>query len=245
MVINCIAVDDEPPALVQMEEYISRVPFLNLKASFDNAIQAIEYLKSNDVDLLFLDIEMEGFSGIQLLNILKKRPKVVLTTAYDQYAIKAFDLDVSDYLLKPISFERFLQSVEKIFDLLNKPIPSTKKENLNAVIEMHPSRNYMFVKTEYRMQRVDFNDILYIEGLKEYLIIQTQKEKILTLQNFKRMEDMLPSDNFARVHKSYIVALDKIISIEHNRIKIANKLIPIGDSYSKMFYKMLEERKLF
>jgi len=245
MVINCIAVDDEPPALVQMEEYISRVPFLKLSASFDNAIQAIEYLKSNDVDLLFLDIEMEGFSGIQLLNILKKRPKVVLTTAYDQYAIKAFDLDVSDYLLKPISFERFLQSVEKVFDLLNKPKSSNQQENSYSVIEMYPSRNYMFVKTEYRMQRVDFNDILYIEGLKEYLIIQTQKEKILTLQNFKRMEDMLPSDNFARVHKSYIVALDKIISIEHNRIKIANKLIPIGDSYSKMFYKMLEERKLF
>jgi DNA-binding LytR/AlgR family response regulator len=242
MVINCIAVDDEPPALAQMEEYIVRVPFLNLRASFDNAIPALEFLKSNNIDLLFLDIEMEGFSGIQLLNILKKRPKVVLTTAYDQYAIKAFDLDVSDYLLKPISFERFLQSVEKIFDLLNKPFPV--QENSHFISDV-PSRNYMFVKTEYRMQRVDFSEILYIEGLKEYLIIFTQKEKILTLQNFKRMEDMLPSENFVRVHKSFIVALDKIISIEHNRIKIGNKLIPIGETYNKIFYKMLEERKLF
>jgi DNA-binding LytR/AlgR family response regulator len=247
MIINCVAVDDEPPALDQMKEYISRVPFLNLSAAFDNAFDALGYLKSNEVDLLFLDIQMEGFTGLQLLNVLKNRPKVVLTTAYDQYALKAFDLDVSDYLLKPFPFERFLQAVEKVFD-------SVKNKNISAhpaaasVAEVSPvadERSYMFVKTEYRMQRIDFADILYIEGLKEYLVIYLPNEKVLTLQSFKRMEEMLPPGNFVRVHKSYIVPLDKIESIERNRIKIGDKLIPIGESYSKYFYNLLSDRKLF
>jgi two-component system, LytTR family, response regulator len=241
MKINCVAIDDEPPALAQMEDYISRVPFLNLQALFDNAIDALEFLKSNEVELLFLDIQMEGFTGIQLLNILKKRPKVIFTTAYDQYALKAFDLDVTDYLLKPISFERFLQSVEKVFDVIKKVVPNLPTVPIS--IENN-ERNYIFVKTEYRMQRIDFKDILYIEGLKEYLMIFTKQGKVLTLQSFKKMEEILPRTNFARVHKSYIVALDKIISIERNRIKIGEKLIPIGESYGKMFYSMLAERKL-
>jgi two-component system, LytTR family, response regulator len=240
MKIRCIAIDDEPPALAQIEEYISRVPFLELLAGFENAFDTLEYLKSNDVDLMFLDIEMEGLTGIQLLNVLKEKPKIVLTTAYDQYAIKAFDLDVSDYLLKPISFERFMQSVDKVFDSLkHRDIQSISTDKNEVKI-----RNYIFVKTEYRMQRVDFNDILYIEGMKEYLIIYTiHEKKILTLLTFKKMEEMLPSSNFTRVHKSYIVSLDKIESIERNRIKIRDKLIPVGESYSKMFYSILENRK--
>jgi two-component system, LytTR family, response regulator len=241
MKIRCIAVDDEPPALAQIEEYTSRVPYLELLASFDNAFETLDFLKANEVELLFLDIEMEGLTGIQLLNVLKRKPKVVLTTAYDQYAIKAFDLDVSDYLLKPISFERFLQAVDKIYDILQpKNIPVVS--SLNSEV---PTRNYMFIKTEYRMQRVDFEDILFIEGMKEYLIIHTiEGKKVLTLMSFKKMEEMLPGSNFTRVHKSYIVALDKIISIERNRIKIGNILIPVGESYSKIFYSILENKKL-
>lgn len=237
MKINCIAVDDEPPAIAQMEDYINRVPFLNLLATFDNAFDTLEYLKKNEVDLLFLDIEMEGFTGIQLLNVLKKRPKVVLTTAYDQYALKAFDLDVSDYLLKPISFDRFLQAVEKVYDMIH---PKNTNSSQAPVQENFSSRNYIFVKTEYRMQRIDLKDILYIEGLKEYLIIQTSHEKVLTLLNFKKMEELLQSDNFMRVHKSFIVAIDKIESIERNRIRIGDKFIPIGESYSKIFYSHIQ-----
>jgi two-component system, LytTR family, response regulator len=241
MRIRCIAVDDEPPALTQIEEYISRVPFLELIAGFDNAFDTIAFLKSNEVDLLFLDIEMEGLTGIQLLNVLKKKPQVVLTTAYDQYAIRAFDLDVSDYLLKPISFERFLQAVDKIFDRLNV----NKIADTSSLANEPSERNYIFVKTEYRMQRVGFDEILYIEGLKEYLIIYTiQEKKILTLLTFKKMEELLPSSKFTRVHKSYIVSLDKIESVERNRIKIKNKLIPVGESYNKRFYAILENRKL-
>jgi two-component system LytT family response regulator len=244
MRISCIAVDDEPPALGQMEDYISKVPFLELKASFDNAFQALEYLKANQIDLLFLDIEMEGFTGLQLLNVLKNKPCVILTTAYNQYALKAFDLDVTDYLLKPISFERFLQSVEKLYDIIKAKHPVVQVL-ANALPTENHQRNYIFVKTEYKMQRIDFKDILFIEGLKEYLVIYLPHGKVLTLQSFKRMEEMLPEESFVRVHKSYIVALDKIESIERNRIKIGEKLIPIGESYNKQFYSFLSERKLF
>lgn len=240
MKIRCIAIDDEPPALMQMEDYISKVPFLELMRTFDNGLESLEFLKSTEVDLIFLDIQMEGFTGIQLLNVMKKKPRVILTTAYDRYAIQAFDLDVSDYLLKPISFERFLKAVEKVYDQL-----STQKSTNTPVVTTEPvaeEKNYMFVKTEYRMQRVDFKDILYVEGLKEYLIIQTVNGRVITLQNFKTMEEMLPSANFVRVHKSYMVAMDKIEFVERNRIKISDKLIPVGDTYRKIFFDILDKR---
>ncbi len=240
MKIRCIAIDDEPPALAQMEEYISRVPFLELIHTFDNGINAIEFLKENDIDLIFLDIEMEGFTGIQMLKVIKNKPFVILTTAYDQYAIQAFDLDVTDYLLKPISFERFFKSAEKIYDLMNE-----KRQQGIAPVQTITSdeKNYIFVKTEYRMQRVDFKDILYIEGLKEYLIIKMISGRVITLQSFKHMEEMLPASNFIRVHKSYMVAIDKIEFIERNRIKISDKLIPIGDTYKKVFYDTLGNKE--
>lgn len=240
MKIRCIAIDDEPPALVQMEEFISRVPFLELIHTFDNGISAIEFLKETEIDLIFLDIEMEGFTGIQMLKVIKNKPFVILTTAYDQYAIQAFDLDVTDYLLKPISFERFYKSAEKVYDIINE-----KKQPATSVTQAisNEEKNYIFVKTEYRMQRVDFKDILYIEGLKEYLIIKMVTGRVITLQSFKHMEEMLPASKFIRVHKSYMVAIDKIEFIERNRIKIADKLIPVGDTYKKIFYETLGNKE--
>ena len=241
MKIRCIAIDDEPPAIHQMEEYIKRVPFLDLISTFDNGISAIEFLKENEVDLLFLDIEMEGLTGIQMLKVIKNKPFVILTTAYDSYAIQAFDLDVTDYILKPISFERFFKAVEKVSELMKEKKQNVSVSNTQPLPE---EKNYIFVKTEYRMQRVDFKDILYIEGLKEYLIIKMITGRVITLQSFKHMEEMLPSSNFIRVHKSYMVALDKIEFIERNRIKIADKLIPVGDTYKKVFYEALGNREL-
>jgi DNA-binding LytR/AlgR family response regulator len=241
MKINCIAVDDEPPALAQMEDYIKRVPFLNLLKTFDNGLETLDFLKNNEVDLVFLDIQMEGFTGIQLLNTLKKKPSVIFTTAYDRYAIQAFDLDVSDYLLKPISFERFIKAVEKVYDGINN-LKKTTPTVIHNESHSHEEKTFMFVKTEYRMQRVDFKEILYVEGLKEYLIIKTITGRVITLQNFKTMEEALPESNFIRVHKSYIVALDKIEYIERNRIKIADQLIPIGDTYRKIFFEKLDQR---
>ena len=232
MTINCIVIDDELPAIQLMEDYIARVPFLKLLKTFNNAIEPMTFLQTNVVDLVFLDIEMEGFSGLQLIKTLQHKPKIILTTAYDQYAIKAFDLNVSDYLLKPISFERFMQSIDKIFDFFIKTHSVDPQNKLYK-------RDYFFVKTEFRMQRVDFDDILFIEGMKEYLRIHTHSDKIMTLQSFTKMEEALPSDNFIRVHKSYLVAIDKIERVEKNRITIGDAIIPISETYKDSFSLVL------
>lgn len=233
MKINCIVIDDELPAIQQMEEYIKRIPFLNLQKSFDNAIDPLNYLKENSVDLIFLDIEMEGFSGLQFIKSIQNKPKIILTTAYDAYALDAYNLNVSDYLLKPISFERFIQSLDKVFEYFS----ATKPVDLS---EKTYKKDYFFVKTEYRMQRIDFDDILFIEGMKEYLRIHTKNERVMTLQSFKTIEEFLPSGNFIRVHKSYIVAINKIDSIERNRITIGKQIIPIGDTYKDLFHKIIK-----
>jgi len=233
MVINCVVIDDEYPAIQQMEDYISRVPFLRLLKSFNNAIEPLNFLQSNPVDVLFLDIEMEGFSGLQLIKVLQHKPKIILTTAYDQYALKAFDLNVSDYLLKPISFERFIQSIDKLFDLFVQEKPPDTSANQYR-------RDYFFVKTEYRMQRIDFDDILFVEGMKEYLRIHTKTEKIMILESFKNLEESLPSEQFVRVHKSYLVALNKIDRIEKNRITIGKTLIPISETYRDAFFMLVK-----
>ena len=240
MIIKCIAIDDEPLALEKMEHYILKVPFLKLEAKFDNAISAIEFLKENEVDLIFLDIQMEGLSGIQMLEALKVRPKVVLTTAYDEFAMKGYELDVADYLLKPIAFERFLKAVDKIYELMqvkNKPSP------LAEPAMNHSSRDeFIFVKTEYRLEKVNFKDILFIEGMKDYLRLHCPDKRIMTLMSFMKMELLLPSDMFVRVNKSFIVSLDKIQSIERNHIRINEHRIPIGDSYRKMFWGILQQK---
>lgn len=235
MSINCIVIDDELPAIQQMENYIERLPFLNLLRSFDNAIEPLSFLQNNKVDLLFLDIEMEGFTGLQLIKSLQHKPKIILTTAYDQYAIAAFDLNVSDYLLKPISFERFIQSIDKIYDYFSKDKP---------IVYSGPryKRDFFFVKTEYRVQRIDFNDILFVEGMKEYLRIHTKDQRIMVLQSFKNLEEILPSQQFIRVHKSYMVAINKIESVERNRITILDHIIPVSDTYKDALAIILNQR---
>jgi DNA-binding LytR/AlgR family response regulator len=185
---------------------------------------------------------MEELTGIQLLNILKQKPLVIFTTAYDTYALQGFELDVVDYLLKPISFERFLKAVDKVYEKIQlSALVKTEALNTRAA---SPTEDYFFVKTEFRFEKIDFSEILYIEGMGDYLRIFTRTKKIMTLQNFKKMEEMLPPNNFCRVHKSYIVALDKIDSIERNRIKIGDRIIPISESYKKTFFDFLEKRKL-
>ncbi len=223
MSINCIVVDDTPLAVEKLEGFISQVPHLNLLKSFNNGIEAISFIKTNPVDLIFLDIQMEQFSGLQFLDSLLNPPQIIIVSAYSQYAISGFDHSVTDYLLKPYSFERFLKAIDKV-----KTDP-----------DFPAQREYMFVKTEYRMERVNFSDILYIEGKGAYLRIITPKSKIMTLQSFQNMENQLPADNFMRIHKSFIVALNKIESIERNRIKIGSELIPIGLSYRERFLKMI------
>jgi len=240
MELKCIAIDDEPLALEIITAYIEKVPFLNLLMTFDNAIDAIDFIKKTKVDLMFLDIEMESLSGIEMIHALKERPEVIFTTAFDRYAVEGFELDAADYLLKPISFERFVKSVDKLYNKLN---PQTKKpENHNSPLKVSSSGNYIFVKTENRLQKVAFSEILFIEGQGDYLKIVTPTAKIMTLQNFKKFEDTLPPENFIRVHKSYLVAINKIESISRNRIKIGNVLIPVSDSYKNSFYEAISKK---
>jgi len=242
MKIKCVAIDDEPLALEIIKDYSVKVPFLDLIKTFDNALESIDYLKNNKIDLLFLDIQMEELTGIQLLKILNPKPNVIFTTAYDSFAIQGFELDAVDYLLKPISFERFMKAVNKVYEKLN--VEHLIENKTKEVTIYTPGDEYFFVKTEFRLEKVNFADILYIEGMGDYLRIVTPNKRLMTLQNFKKMEEMLPANKFYRVHKSYIVALDKIENIEKNRIKISDKLIPISDTYKKPFFDFLDKRKL-
>jgi len=230
MKINCIAIEDEPLALKKIMEFIEQVDYLNLLQGFNNAIDAIGYLKNNTVDLIFLDIRMKKLSGIQFLESIQNKPKVIITSAYDEYALKGYELDVSDYLLKPFSFDRFLKSVEKVYnELVNKSIEEKS--------------DFIFVKTEYRIERVELTSILYIQGMKDYLQICTTNKNIMSLQSFKNLMQILPQNKFKRVHNSYIVSISKIENIERNRIRIGDKLIPISDSYKEVFYEFLKQSK--
>jgi two-component system, LytTR family, response regulator len=223
MSINCIVVDDTPLAVEKLEGFIRQVPVLNLLKSFNNGIEAVSFIQSNHVDLVFLDIQMELFTGLQFLESLLNPPQVIIVSAYSKYAVNGFDHSVTDYLLKPYSFERFLKSIDKII----------------SDRDTRTQQEFMFVKTEYRMERINFSDILYIEGKGAYLRIVSNKSKIMTLQSFQSMESMLPPDNFMRVHKSFIVALNKIETIERNRIKIGSDLIPMGLNYRERFMKKI------
>ncbi len=242
MKITCIAVDDEPLALQKMHDYILRVGYLELLAEFDNALEAIEFLKSNKVDVIFLDIQMEELTGIQMVEAMKDKPKVVFTTAYHEYAIKGYELDICDYLLKPISFARFLQTCEKIHSLLDDE-PETEYQ---PVISRgnNPNDDFFFIKNGSVTQKVKLDEIVFVEGMKDYLRIHTLNDKIMTLLSFKKLEQSLTYPQFVRIHKSYLVAIDKITSIERNRVTIGSEILPVGESYRRQFFQVIEDRKL-
>ncbi|MDR2956446.1 MAG: LytTR family DNA-binding domain-containing protein [Prevotella sp.] len=221
--IDCIIVDDTPLAVEKLEDFVNQTPSLNLLQSFNNGLEALNYLHSHKVDLVFLDIQMEQFTGLQLMEALHYRPQIIIVSAYSQYAVQGFDNNVTDYLLKPYSFERFLKAIDKMIVVSSDKVV----------------KDYMFVKTEYRMERINFSDILYIEGMGAYLQIVTKQAKVMTLLNFMQIMQLLPIANFIRVHKSFIVAIDKIDSIERNVIRIGGKMISVGKSYQDEFYKRI------
>lgn len=242
MKIRCIVVDDEPLAIEKIKEYIDRIPNLDLLASFDNAIDALEFLRDRKTDLVFLDIQMEKFTGIQLLEILRNPPKIIITSAYENYALKGYELDVTDYLLKPISFERFLKAVNKADSEIHSE-RSTRPASDSEVVAKPPA-DYIFIKADYHMHKVKLENILYIEGMKDYLRLHLPNERIMTLMSFMKMEKLLPPERFMRVHKSYIVSLDKIERIEQNVIIISGQKIPIGNKYKKDFFEYLDKEKV-
>lgn len=233
--IKCIAIDDEPHALRQLSEYIEVVPFLSLEKAFESAIEACIFLKENTVDLVFVDISMPDLNGIDFAKSLSKQIKIIFITAHSEFAYEGFQIDAADYLLKPISFTDFFRSVNKVNERYfrqNSSLP-----------EIHQSRDYLFIKSEYRIIRIIFKDIKYIESKREYVKIYLEgNEPIKSLMSMKKMEETLPENIFMRVHRSFIVNLDKITIVERNRIVFDNKVyIPISENYGEKFLKYMEK----
>lgn len=226
MKIDCIIVEDEPLALERTRSYVQKLPFLNLLATFDNGTDALVFLKLNPVDLLFLDIQMDELSGIRLLETADIRCEVIITTAFNEYALKGYELQVTDYLMKPFTFERFLQAVERAQANLSKK-------------EITPEKKFVFIKTEYRLEKLLLSDVLFIEGMRDYRRIHTTSKRIMTLQTFRDLEQEIPANIICRVHKSFMVAIDKIESVERDRIRIGEQLIPISDTYRKAFFELI------
>lgn len=226
---TCIIIEDEPLALEKTKDFVEKVPFLHLSATFDNALTGLNYLNNHKVDLLFLDINMDELSGIDLLESSKINSQVIITTAYQEYALKGYELQITDYLLKPFTFNRFLQAVNKA------------QENLTQKTQDTPP-DFIFVKTENRLEKIMISEIIYIEGMRDYRRVHTTTKKVMTLQNFSEFERMIPASLVCRVHKSFMVALSKIESIERSRIKIADQLIPVSETYKETFFQLINSR---
>lgn len=244
--LNVLIVDDEPLALDVLETYIAQMPELNLIKRCSNALEANEALKNGPpIDLMFLDIQMPQLTGIDFLKTLSNPPMVVFTTAYPNYAIQGFDLNALDYLLKPISLERFMKAV-------NKAIAQAELVNLETVAPGGPVLNdgldFFFVKADKKLVKVNFDDIIYIEGLKDYVIIRLVQGRVITLQTMKNLEDRLPQNLFRRIHRSFIVAMDKVVAIEGNMVEVVEKdrpkMLPIGKNYRDDLLKMIEQKKI-
>ncbi|TAH18858.1 MAG: DNA-binding response regulator [Cytophagales bacterium] len=248
MTISCLIVEDEPLARSLLEQYIKKVPYLELVASCSSPLAAIEILREQPVNLLFSDIQMPEITGIMLLKILPKKPFVIFTTAYSEYALDGYELDVVDYLLKPITFDRFLKAVEKVYQRLSPIVQNIQnqipEEKINQDKQNETSQNFIFVKDGTKLVKIKLSDILYVEGLKDYVMIYTQQQRIVTLQRMKNLEAELPTNQFIRIHNSYIVALEAIDSIDKEKVQIGKVFLPISDTYRKSFKEFIEQNNI-
>lgn len=241
--MKCIIVDDEPLAVDIITSFVEKVPHLELCASTNNALEAIELIAKHDADLVFLDIQMPNLSGIELVKTLNNPPLIIFTTAYSNYALDGFELNAVDYLLKPIPFDRFIKAVNKAMDRFRLRNTPTNHEEQKVAPE--PEADFILVKADYSMVRVGFDQILFIEGLKDYLkIVMASGKPILTLNSLKNYEERLPQSKFIRVHRSYIVAINKIESIQKHRIIIGKDRIPIGDNFKEAFYQRMDKNNI-
>lgn len=235
--INCLIVDDEPLALDLLESYVKRTPFLELAGRSANAFEAMEVLANQAIELIFLDIQMPDLSGVEFSRTLKPGPKIVFTTAFEQYALDGFKVDALDYLLKPFNYEEFLKAANKALEWF---------QLLDAQVQKNDPLPYLFVKSEYKLVKITLADVLYFEGLKDYVKIHlaTQNKPILSLMSLKSLEESLPVRQFMRVHRSFIVNLEKIESVERSRILINNAAIVVADQYRERFQQYLGNQSL-
>ncbi len=228
--IKCLIIDDEPLAVKLLKDYAAKIPDLEIMMAGSDAFAGLQLAQNGEADLIFLDIQMPELTGIQFMKVLNGKCKIILTTAYEEYALQAFDHDVVDYLLKPFSLERFMTAVQKARERIGqgKPAPEAAKPD------------YIFVKSEYRIIKIELKDILYFESLRDYVAIHTiSAGKILTLQSLRSFEEALDGKDFLRIHKSYIIAIDKISSIERKRVIIQGTYLPVGETYLDNFWKRL------
>jgi len=236
--ITAIAIDDEPLALQLIVDYIQKTPDLILVGQFENPLEAAQYISKNPIDIVFTDIQMPGLNGIEFTRSMVNGPVVIFTTAFSKYAIEGFKLDIADYLLKPFTYDEFLTSVhkaERMIRSVTKPADDVLSNN-----------EFLFLKSDYKIKRINFQNILYIEGLKEYVKVYTMlsDKPILSLSSLKILEIKLPADRFMRVHRSFIVNLEKIETIDRSRIVFGKKYIPIGDQYKDNFQEFLDKNFL-
>ncbi len=235
--MKCVIIDDEPLAVDLIKEFVSKVDTLELVNTFNNAIDAISIINQSNVDLIFLDIEMPHFSGIDFINAIDKKPLIIFTTAYSEYAVEGFNLGAVDYLVKPIPFHRFLKSVMRAQQIFN---PQQIATPATLITTPEIEQDFMFVRAEYENVKLNFEDILYIEGLKDYVKIYTTDQKYtLTLISLIKLENLLSSKGFARIHRSYIINIKHVKSIQKNKVVIAEKRIPISESYKNSFFEKI------
>ncbi|MCJ8209098.1 response regulator transcription factor [Mucilaginibacter sp. RS28] len=243
--IRCIAVDDEVYAINMIADYIARVSYLELVGTTTNAIEALNLVQSGAVDLVFLDIQMPELTGLQFLKICGDKCKVILTTAYAEYALDGFEYGVIDYLLKPIALDRFLRAAQKAFEQFTgvKQLPA--KQLIPAAAETVPTeQDYIFIKgdSKNKFLKIDHGDILYIQGLKNYISIFTTTQRIITYQSLRDIDELLPQPPFYRIHKSYIISIAKMRMVDGHTVYIGDQAIPIGESYQESFLKIIKDR---
>jgi len=239
--LNCIIIDDEPLAIKVIEKHLSMMDGFQVLATFESALPVYGFLQNNSVDLVFLDIEMPNLSGFNFLNSLTHKPQVIITTAHRQYALESYEYEIADYLLKPISFERFLKAISK---LRKAPIQSASSLQFIPGLEKHKKEEYTFIKVDRRNIRIAYNDILYIESIKNHVKFVLTDSNYITLINLQEIQNRIDPNKFIRVHKSYIIALSKIQSYNGANIQINDHYIPIGRNYKLNFIERLEKNEL-
>jgi len=241
--MRCIAIDDEPLALNIIKEYVEKIPFLKLEGMFSSALEVADFVISNKIDLMFVDIQMPHLSGLDFIKTLPEPPMVIFTTAYSDYALDGYEINAIDYLLKPFSFERFLKAVQKANELYVLKNKNSSSINNNKNIEKND--DFILLKADYSLIKIDISKIQYIEGLKDYVkVYYGEPRPLLPKITMKSLEEKLPSDIFVRIHKSFIISIKHIEAIEKNSVKIAGKTIPIGNQYKEHFWRIIKNKNL-